>query len=234
MEEYRKGCFRKSQKRKSFNVPSLIKVLLTTIGILSLITGAVYRPEQMLVNVSTKQYFLLLIGVGGSIFCLYDLSGFMERWGLTIVTGVVFIVSTFASKGKLFFVGLFLTELTLPDDMRFFSKNCKGKTKFLRKSKSDDKRDWGCKKVLFVSGMVGILFVLAVGGISTLRYLTFQSPRLDFGIFSQCEQRGCPLRPANEEEACLTFRYIFLRFYMRCCQYIVYYRIRSRYYGYRN
>ena len=163
----------------------LLKAFLTALYILSFLTGAIRKPDQLLTGFPFTLYILLFAVIGAICFWQYYSNLFVYRWGLPFALSIVFVAGIFSGSGGVLFTVAFLIYLSLPDGMHFTDKiKAVGKPAIANK-RHTEKEERGCKWMASVVVLSGIAFVIVIGYLSTIKYMCFQSDRLDFGIFSQ-------------------------------------------------
>ena len=80
----------------------LLKAFLTALYILSFLTGAIRKPDQLLTGFPFTLYILLFAVIGAICFWQYYSNLFVYRWGLPFALSIVFVAGIFSGSGGYF------------------------------------------------------------------------------------------------------------------------------------
>jgi hypothetical protein len=152
---------------------SLVAGWFLTISLLLVLEGGSFTNKAF----GQERMVFVLVGtilLGGLIFCLARMVPFMERISLSIAALLLAGIS-FAYYPNLFYLIGILVALALVS-LYVFSDGKK-------REKSHIVSEPPNKLVKIWIWILGVFFVIFVGGLTTLRYLNFFTPNFDFGLF---------------------------------------------------
>lgn len=152
---------------------SLVAGWFLTISLLLVLEGGSFTSKAF----GQERMVFVLVGtilLGGLIFCLARMVPFMERISLSIAALLLAGIS-FAYYPNLFYLIGILVALALVSLYVFSDGKKREKTHVVSEPPNKIVKIW--------IWILGVFFVIFVGGLTTLRYLNFFTPNFDFGLF---------------------------------------------------
>lgn len=159
-------------------VAAMLQAAVMVLCVQCFLSGAVFTPQELVTGWLTWRTGLGMMGLWvlfSLACCIFPQIG---EWGPTGFTGAVLLVSLCHGGGVgLAVILFFLLLVALPG-----KKNPVCQRQVPACSHEKERIRSAVPPAVIVSAL---LFLLAVGGIGTLRYLNFRTPDFDFGIFCQ-------------------------------------------------